>query len=244
MPDSLSGRAILVTGAGQGLGRIAAMACARHGAGVILLGRSQQKLEAVYDEITTAGGPEPAILPLDLASATQKDLEAMAGAIHTTFGRLDGIFHGASHFQTTSPLESIDLESWRKHANVNLLVPAAITKSCLPLLRRSPSASVVFLGETHARAPAAFWGAFAVPKAALESLVAVWSEELSLTPSVRINLWIPGPIASPMRARSHPAEAASRLPQLEDQTGAILYLLGDASSDLRGACVASAPNSG
>ena len=94
----LEDRVALVTGAGQGLGKVAALSFARHGASVILHGRNLTKLESVYDEIVAAGLPLPAILPMDYLKATQIELDAFAQAIRTTFGRLDIVFHGASHF--------------------------------------------------------------------------------------------------------------------------------------------------
>ncbi|MEX2326388.1 MAG: SDR family NAD(P)-dependent oxidoreductase, partial [Pseudomonadales bacterium] len=72
-PDLLKDRIILVTGAGDGIGRTAATTFARHGATVILLGRTTSKLEAVYDEIVEAGGPEPGIVPMDLMNASADD---------------------------------------------------------------------------------------------------------------------------------------------------------------------------
>ncbi len=64
--DALKGKVILVTGAGDGIGRQAAISYAQHGATVILLGRTVKKLESVYDEIEAAGYPQPAIIPLDM----------------------------------------------------------------------------------------------------------------------------------------------------------------------------------
>ncbi|WP_368227730.1 SDR family NAD(P)-dependent oxidoreductase, partial [Aeromonas sp. R1-1] len=64
--DLLKDKVILVTGAGDGIGREAALTYAAHGATVILLGRTSAKLEAVYDQIEAAGYPLPAIVPVDL----------------------------------------------------------------------------------------------------------------------------------------------------------------------------------
>jgi len=91
--DLLAGRTILITGAGDGLGRAAALAYARHGATVVLLGRTVKKLEAVYDAIVAAGGPQPAITPLDLAKAGYAQLAEIAERIGESFGRLDGLLH-------------------------------------------------------------------------------------------------------------------------------------------------------
>src|SRR3954470_21820295 len=89
-PDLLSGRVILVTGAGQGLGRAVALACATHGATVALLGRKQAKLESTYDAIKSAGGAQPALVPLDLAAADDAAYERLAQILRHSLGRLDG----------------------------------------------------------------------------------------------------------------------------------------------------------
>ena len=208
--DVLRGRVALVTGAGQGLGKVAALAFAKHGASVILHGRNVPRLEATYDEIVAAGYPEPAILPLDYFTTTQAELDAYAQSIHSTFGRLDVIFHGASHFVSCMPLALHDLDMWAKYCRVNLAVPAALTKACLPLLKRAADGSVIFLTETHAVEPKAFWGAFSTTKGALHNMVAIWADEMEGQANLRFNLCLPGPVASPMRSKSHPGEIANQ----------------------------------
>ncbi len=224
--DLLAGRVILVTGAGQGLGRAVALACASHGATVALLGRKQEKLEATYDAIAAAGGAEPALVPLDLAAATSADYEALAALVRRDLGRLDGIVHCASHFDPLRPLADETLEQWLEMLRVNLAAPFALTRACLPLLAAAPDSSVVFAGETHGAHPRAYWGGFAVAKSALSTLAAIWADELEHAGKPRVNVLIPGPIASPQRLRSHPAEDRSRLRAPESAAAAFLYLLG------------------
>jgi NAD(P)-dependent dehydrogenase (short-subunit alcohol dehydrogenase family) len=228
----LEHRVILVTGAGQGLGRAVAMACAQHGATVALLGRSQRKLEATYDAIVAAGGPEPALVPLDLATAGTAELEALAQLVRKDLKRLDGIAHCAVHFVPLGPLANQTLEQWLLLLRVNLAAPFAITRACLPLLDAAPDPSVVFTGETHGARPAAYWGGFAVSKAGLSTLAAVWADELEKAGRPRMNVLIPGPIASPQRARSHPGEDPATLRRPESAALAFLWLLG-----ADGACV-------
>jgi NAD(P)-dependent dehydrogenase (short-subunit alcohol dehydrogenase family) len=223
--DLLKDRVILVTGAGQGLGKAAALAFARHGATVILHGRNVPKLEATYDEIEAAGAPQPAIMPLDFAKATQGDFDAFAQSILLTLKRLDGIFHGASHFSPLMPLGLQELAAWQAHLTVNLAAPAALTKACLPLLKRAPAGRVVWLSETHAIAPKAFWGAFAAAKSALLPLATIWQAEMMPEDALRFHVCVPGPVASPARAKSHPGEASESLPTAESLTPHFLYLM-------------------
>ena len=227
--DLLAGRAILVTGAGQGLGRAVALACAASGATVALLGRKVEKLESTYDAIVAAGGAQPAIVPLDLNAAGTPELDQLAGLVRRSLKRLDGIAHCASHFVPLAPLANQTLEEWLALLRVNLAAPFALTRACLPLIAAAPDGSVVFAGETHGAHPRAYWGGFAVAKAGLSTLAAIWADELSARGRPRINVLIPGPIASPQRARSHPAEERTRLRTPESAAKAFLYLLGPES---------------
>lgn len=229
--DLLKERVILVTGAGQGIGQTAALAFAAHGATVILTGRNEKRLNASYDAIVDAGHPEPVIFPLDLEQATDKDFADMAEAIGGQLGRLDGILHNAARLDALVPLELETLDLWLGTLRVNLAAPFALTRACLPLLKAAPDASVVMTSETHGRKPTAFWGAFGVSKWAIEALVKTWAQELEITPQVRINAIVPGPVQSPQRVKTHPAEARQTLPTAETIMPLYLYLMG---SDSRG----------
>ncbi len=232
--DLLKERVVLVSGAGQGLGRVAALAFARQGATVVLHGRNVQKLETVYDQIEAEGLPQPAIMPLDFNKATQLDLDGMAKAIEGTLGRLDGIFHGASHFVSSMPMASHDLDMWMQQAKINLAIPSALTNACMPMLKRSDDASVIFLTESHALHPKAFWGPFAAVKSALAALVAILADEYGTARNPRFNLCHPGPVASPMRAQSHPGELASMLAPAQSLADSFLYLIGPDSREISG----------
>jgi NAD(P)-dependent dehydrogenase (short-subunit alcohol dehydrogenase family) len=233
-PGSLKDRVILVTGAGSGLGREAALAYARHGATVALLGRNEKKLEAVYDEIVAAGGPEPAMFPFDLAAADDAGFERLAGTISYHLKRLDGILHSAAAFFSLTPLPLQTLEQWNTLLKVNLAAPFGLTKACLPLLTNSPDASVIFTGESHGQQPAAYWGGYAVSKSGLEALTTILSEELEQAPNIRVNTLIPGPVNSPLRRKTHPGENPGSLPQMADLMPWYLWLMGPDSREVRG----------
>ena len=226
-PDLLKDRVILVTGASQGIGRAVACAYARHGATTLLIGRNQKRLNAVYDEIADLGGPEPISLKLDLLKADEAQFKSMAEAVHAQLGRLDGIVHCASRFEGLIPMDMQAMEPWLNIVRVNLIAPVALTRACWPLLANAPDASVIFTSETHGHAPAAFWGAFAASKAGLEAAVKTWADELGTHPNLRMNVIIPGPVPSPMRKLSHPAEDASTLASIDSLLPWYLYLMGN-----------------
>ncbi|MDZ7594037.1 MAG: SDR family NAD(P)-dependent oxidoreductase [Thiobacillus sp.] len=236
-PDLLAGRVILVTGASSGLGRAASLAFARHGATVALLARNEARLEVVYDEILAAGGPEPAMFPYDLASADDRSLETLAGAIAQHLKRLDGVLHSAHQFYSLTPLELQTLEQWQALMRVNLIAPFALTRACLPLLKQAPDASVVFTGETHGHQPSAYWGGYAVAKSGLETLTRIWTDELGSSASPRINTLIPGQAATTLRSRTHPGLAPETVPSVDDLMPWYLYLMGADSRAVRGQIV-------
>ena len=233
-PDLLKDRVILVTGAGQGIGKTAAIAYAQHGATVLLLGRNQKRLDGVYDEIVNAGYPEPMAFKLDLAQSNDEQFKAMAQAVFDQLGRLDGILHNAARFEGLVPLELQTLDQWMGTLRVNLAAPVALTRACLPLLTRAPDSAVVFTSETHGHAPTAYWGAFAVSKAGVETVVKIWSEELTPHLHLRMNAIVPGPVRSPQRLISHPAENREQLPTMESLMPLYLYLIGPDSRDENG----------
>ncbi|MCE2979806.1 MAG: SDR family NAD(P)-dependent oxidoreductase [Betaproteobacteria bacterium] len=232
--DCLRDRVVMVTGAGQGLGRAVALACAQHGAHVVLHGRRQKKLDAVYDEIVASGGPEPALFALDLAKATDADFQATAAAIGAQLSRLDALVHCAVHVDQLRPLDDETVDRWLSMLRVNLVAAAALNRACRPLLEASPSASVVLTVESHALSPSMFWGSFALSKQALLSLVAVQAQEWRVFSNLRINALLPGPVATPQRNRTHPAEDASTLPTPDSLAPGYLYLLDPAGAPVSG----------
>ncbi|QOD81004.1 SDR family oxidoreductase [Chromobacterium haemolyticum] len=235
--NAFKDRVVLVTGATQGIGREAALTLARHGATVVLLARSVKGLEKVYDEIAAAGGPDPAAVPLDLLKAAEGDFNNLAMMIKRELGRLDGILHCASHFYALSPLSNQTVEEWMDQYRINTVAPFALTRACLPLLKESPDAAVLFVGETHALHPAPYWGGFGASKAGLNYLTQVAANEWDVYPQLRVNQLIPGPVNSPQRNRTHPGEDKSERGNLSELRPHLLYWLGPASQGRSGEIV-------
>ncbi|GGX79213.1 YciK family oxidoreductase [Litchfieldella qijiaojingensis] len=227
--DLLAGRVILVTGAGDGIGRAAALAYARHGATVILLGRTIAKLEKVYDEIEAAGGPQPAIFPLNFEGATLKDYQDMAETLDKEFGRLDGLLHNAGLLGRLTPFEQYNPELWEQVMQVNFNGPIWMTQALLPLLKASQDASVIFTSSSVGRKGRAYWGAYAVSKFATEGFVEVLAEEVEHLGSLRVNSLNPGATRTQMRKTAYPAENPDTLRTPNEIIPTYLWLMGPES---------------
>ena len=226
-PDLLADRVVLVTGAGDGIGRAIARACAAHGATVVLLGRTVEKLERVYDTIRSEGGPEPAIYPMDLAGAMPPDYEALAERCGSELGRLDGLVHNAALIGVLGPIEHYSPEAWQELMQVNVNAPFLLSRALVPLMHRTASAhghaSIVFTSSGVGRRGRAYWGGYSVSKFAIEGLSQVLADELD--GSVRVNSLNPGPVRTRMRASAFPAEDPQTLITPEEAARAWLWLL-------------------
>lgn len=226
----LDDRIIVITGAGDGIGKAAALACAQRGASVILLGKTLQKLEQVYDEIIDNKGPKPAIYPMNLETATANDFEDLHTNIAEEFGRLDGLLHNAGWLGVTSPIGLYDTEIWFRVMQTNLNAPFLLTKACLPLLVQSQQASIAFTLDDQ---QGAYWGAYGVAKSGLTTLMQILADELE-SKNIAVNAYDPGPVRTKHRTMAFPAEDPSELPMPEAIVDAYIYLLSDQCTETRG----------
>jgi len=233
-PTLLTERIILITGAGDGIGRAAAKTFAAHGATIILLGRTTRKLETVYDEIVQAGHPQPAIYPLNLEGASPKDYENLANTLENEFGHLDGLLHNASVLGTLTPIEYYEVNTWYQVMQVNLHAPFLLTQACLALLKRSQDASIIFTSSSVGRQGRAYWGAYAVAKFATEGLMQILADELETNTSIRVNSINPGATRTTLRATAYPGEDPTTLPLPEAIMPIYLYLMGPDSRAVNG----------
>jgi len=231
----LRDRVVLVTGAGDGIGRAVALACATHGATVVLAGKTVKKLEAVYDELEQAGGPQPAIYPINLEGATPADYDQLARTIENQLGRLDGLVHCAALLPYLSRLKDHEAEDWMKVMQVNLNAPFLLTQALFGLLEASNSGRVIFTVDSVGTEGRAFWGAYGASKAGLDSLARIWAQELENS-HIRVNRVDPGPTLTALRKRVFPGEDNSALKRPEAVAPAYLWLL-DPANPVNGECL-------
>ena len=232
--DTLAGKTILVTGAGDGIGKAAALSFAQHGAEVLLLGRTEAKLEAVYDTIVAEGGVDPGIIPTDLAKAGHDDLITLAGELSSAIPKLDGLLHNASMLGDRKPLAQTSAALWHQVMQVNVNATFMLTQALLPMLEQAPLASVVFTSSGVGRRGRAFWGGYAVSKFATEGLMQVLADELGAISNIRVNSLNPGAVNTAMRRTAYPAEPPTTNPDPEALMQHWLYLMSDDSKDING----------
>lgn len=223
-PDFLADKTILVTGAGDGIGKEAALQYAKYGATVILLGKTVPKLEAVYDQIIAAGGNEPAIIPLDLAGATVKHYQDMAATIDNQFATLDGVLHNASMLGHLEPFGQISESDWQQVMQVNLNSQFFMTQALLPVLKKAPNPSMIFTTSSVGLKGRAYWGSYAISKFATQGMMEVLADEYENS-NMRFNCINPGGTRTNMRAQAFPAEDASKLKTAADIMPLYLYLM-------------------
>ena len=238
--DSLKDKIILVTGAGDGIGKVAALTYAKCGATVLLLGKTQSKLEAVYDEIEELGLPEPAILPMDLETASFAQMNELATLIEKEFGHLDGVLHNAAILGALTPLEMYDPITFEQVMRVNSTAVFMLTQALLPLLRTATSGSVVFTSSGVAK-PRAFWGAYALSKQSLEGMATIFTQETQNMTALRFNCINPGATRTNMRAHAFPGEDPYTLKTPEEIMPAYVYLMTDLASGVKGEVIDCQP---
>jgi NAD(P)-dependent dehydrogenase (short-subunit alcohol dehydrogenase family) len=232
--DELQGRVIAVTGAGDGIGAAVALAAARHGAQVILIGRTVKKLQTVHRDIGAACGDVATMAPLDLEKALAGDYDSLAAASLTRYGRLDGLVHCAGLLGSLTPIDQYDVPTWCKVLHVNVTAAFALTQVLLPVLGSSTDASVIFTSSSVGRQGRAYWGAYAVSKFAIEGLNQVLAAEMQGTRPVRVNALNPGATRTRMRRQAYPSEDADALATPEQIALAYVALLGPSCAGLNG----------
>ena len=217
----LDDKIILITGAGDGIGKAVALDCAKRGATIILLGKTIHKLEAVYDEIVAKGGTEPAIYPMDLSGAAADDYDDLRDNIEKEFSHIDALFNNAGWLGASTPMDIFDAELWYRVMQVNLNAPFLLTKACLPLIKKSAQGAIVFTADGKT---SAYWGAYGVAKAGQQTLMTILADEVEER-GIVVNAFDPGPVRTNFRTRAYPAEDAREMNKPEDVSAYFVYLI-------------------
>jgi NAD(P)-dependent dehydrogenase (short-subunit alcohol dehydrogenase family) len=220
MTQPLASRIALVTGASRGIGYATALALARAGAHIVALARTVGGLEELDDAVRAIGG-SATLVPLDV-----KDFDGfdrLAASLHERYGRLDILIGNAAVLGPLSPLGHVEPKEWDEALTVNVTANFRLVRALDPLLRVSDAGRVVFLTAGVASTPRAYWGPYAVTKAALEAMARTYAAETATT-NVRVNLFSPGPTRTRMRASAMPGEDPLTIQTAEDIADRIVAL--------------------
>jgi NAD(P)-dependent dehydrogenase (short-subunit alcohol dehydrogenase family) len=217
----LAGRLALVTGASRGIGAATAEALGRAGAHVVLTARTAGGLEEVEERIHAAGG-SATIAPLNMVEGDS--IGRLATAIAGRWQALDILVLNAATLGTLAPVPAIDGKEFASVMTLNVLAQHTMITAFDPLLRASASASLIGVTSSVATAPRAYWGAYAASKAALETLLLTYADEVKAISAIRVAIVDPGATATRMRARAFPGEDAATLKQPGAVADAILEL--------------------
>jgi len=230
----LKNKVILVTGAGDGIGRSAAISYASKGASVILLGKTSAKLERVYDEIEKHGYPTPSISLMNLLTANANDYQELINNLLTEFNQLDGLLLNAAILGDRSPIEQYDVNRWVETIHINLTSQFILVKTLLPALRKSANASVIFTSSGVGKSGKAFWGAYSVSKFGVEGLCQILAEEFDNDNSIRFNCINPGAVRTKMRKEAYPLENPENLASPDEVMEKYLWLMSEGSKNISG----------
>jgi len=214
-------RIALITGASRGIGRAAAVALAAAGHHVICVARTVGGLEEADDAVRAAGGTAT-LVPLNLRDG--EALDRLGASIFERWGRLDAFFGNAGVLGALSPLSHLEPKLFDELVAVNITANWRLIRSLDPLLRQSDAGRVLFVSSSLARKPRAFWGGYAMSKAALESLALTYAAECDST-NVRVNILNPGATRTAMRARAMPGEDPATLPTPEEIAPLVVQML-------------------
>ena len=217
----LEGRIALVTGASRGIGAAVARRFAEEGAHLVLTARTSAALEEIDDDIQKITGEPATLVPLDLGDFDA--IDRLGAAIFERFGKLDVLVGNAGQLGTLSPLAHIDPKVWDSVMAVNATANWRLIRSMDPLLRSSDSGRAIFVTSTVGQEARAYWGIYAVSKAALEMTAMVYAHEVEKTP-VRVNLINPGPTRTSMRAQAFPGKDPETVRTPDSITGLFVDL--------------------
>lgn len=226
----LTGKTVVVTGGGTGLGRGLTLAFAQEGASVLICGRREGPLAETVQEIEARGG-QAVCMQADLAKP--EEAQAVALEVERRWARLDVLVNNASILGPMAPLADYPVEAWDEVIQINMSSVFYLTKALIPLMIRADGGSIINVTSTVGRRGRMRWGAYAVSKAGLENLTQTLAEELA-PHGVRVNAVNPGGTRTAMRAMACPDEDPMSLPTPDQVAPVFVYLASDESRAVTG----------
>ena len=238
---SLKDRVVIITGAGQGIGRVFAKAFAKAGARVVVAELNEERAEAVAEEILRADGQ---VLAVTTDVADPASIEEMVGVVDDEWGRIDVLINNAGIFSTLEmrPFDQIPLDEWERVLRINLTGPFLCARAVLPAMRRAKWGRIINVASGAVRLGRPNYLHYIATKAALAGMSLSMARELGAD-GITVNAILPGATFTEIERKTVTPEQKQRIvamqciprPEVpEDLVGAVLFLASDASAFVTG----------
>ena len=225
----MKNKVILITGANKGIGKTLSLEFSKMGVNIVLLGRNEESLDNVYDEIITTTSTKPLIIKCDLSNIDINSAKQISDEIMGVYGRLDGVVFNAAKLGKMSTIEDYEEDIWKEVFNINLHSAFIISKEILPALKAAPNGRIIFTSSGVAEVGKAFWGAYSASKFAVKGLAEILRDELDTTSNVKVFNYDPGKTRTSMRALAYPAENPQDLKEPKVLFNDYLWFFSDES---------------
>ena len=225
----MKNKVILITGANKGIGKMLSLEFSKMGVNIVLLGRNEESLDSVYDEIITTTSTKPLIIKCDLSNIDINSAKQISDEIMGVYGRLDGVIFNAAKLGKMSTIEDYEEDIWKEVFNINLHSAFIISKEILPALKAAPNGRIIFTSSGVAEVGKAFWGAYSASKFAVKGLAEILRDELDTTSNVKVFNYDPGKTRTSMRALAYPAENPQDLKEPKVLFNDYLWFFSDES---------------
>ena len=225
----MKNKVILITGANKGIGKMLSLEFSKMGVNIVLLGRNEESLDSVYDEIITTTSTKPLIIKCDLSNIDINSAKQISDEIMGVYGRLDGVVFNAAKLGKMSTIEDYEEDVWKDVFNINLHSAFIISKEILPALKAAPNGRIIFTSSGVAEVGKAFWGAYSASKFAVKGLAEILRDELDTTSNIKVFNYDPGKTRTSMRALAYPAENPQDLKEPKVLFNDYLWFFSDES---------------
>lgn len=227
----MEGKTILITGANRGIGKSLAKNFSNIGANVILLGKNEDSLNEVYDEIISCTKTKPLIIESDLNLLDLDGAHQIKKAIVNQYGVLDGLIYNAAKLGKMTSIEDYEDGLWKEIINTNLNSSFLIYKELIPILKAAPNGRIIFTSSGVAEVGKAYWGAYSVSKFAVKGLAEIIRDELDSTSNIKVFNYDPGATKTSMRASAYPGEDPNNLKDPDKLFGDYLWFFSEESQN-------------
>ena len=238
---SLKDRVVIVTGAGQGIGRVFAKAFAMAGARAVVAEINEEKAAAVAEEILKADGQ---VLAVTTDVADPNSIDEMIGIVNDEYGRIDVLINNAGIFSSLQmrPFDQIPLEEWEKVLRVNLTGPFLCARAVLPAMRKAKWGRIINIASGAVRMGRPNYLHYIATKSALMGMSLSMARELGKD-GITVNAILPGATFTEIERKTVTPEQKERIvamqciPRAEtpqDLVGVALFLASDAAGFVTG----------